>query len=460
MRVLPSWVCVSLCCFSAIARAADAMPRNPETDIHQIITSITTDGKAYADLTELVHFGHRLAGSPGNEKAVEWAKNKLESLHLDRISLQPVSFPKWQRGDIEVATLLVAGTHPHSLMLTTLGGSVSTSPGGIRAPVIEVKSLQEVEALGVKVKGKIVFFNGPMDPTLPPFAAYSAATSQRTRGPAKAAQYGAVAVLVRSLTTNLNEVPHTGITIYEQGIPPIPAAALSTQSANLLSTTLQQVPTAEVFLNLNPKQEGTAISYNVIGEWRGTTLPHEIVVVGGHLDSWDLGVGAHDDGAGVVQSIEVMRKLSHLTGRLKRTVRVVLFAAEEFGGYGGEVYARIAKKHMNREIHIAALESDEGGFAPVGFAVDASDAMFAKARSWEKYLAIAGASLLRRDEAGVDITPMRELMGTSTFGLNPDATHYFDYHHNRMDRLEAVIPTDLHKAASAMATLVYLLAEM
>lgn len=458
MKQYAAWVFLGLSALSGIGKSAEEGLRVREKDIGSLVESMTTKGYAYKDLADLVKIGPRLAGSPGNEKAVQWAEAKLQSLGLDRVWLQSVSFPAWTRGDIEVATVSIAGADPHALTIATLGGSGPTPIGGLHASAIEVTSLKEVEELGNRVKGKIVFYNGPMDPTLPPFEAYSKASGQRTRGASLAARHGAVGVLVRSLTTRIDDVPHTGITIYAEGVRPIPAAALSIQSANFLSAVLKKDSKAKLFFHVNPTRGEEATSYNVIGEWKGTSLPNEIVVVGGHLDSWDLGVGAHDDGAGVVQSIDVVRGIQAL-GRLKRTVRVVLFAAEECGGNGGEIYAKWAKEQQPKETHVAGLESDSGGFTPVGFSVDASDAMFARMQSWGKYFTHTGATELTHDDGGVDITPLREQTGASTFGLKPNATHYFDYHHSARDQLEAVVPADLQKGAAAMATLVYLLAE-
>lgn len=459
MKFHATWVLLGLGLLSKTGYSAEKRVRIPQKDIQSLVDGMMKKGHAYKDLADLVKIGPRLAGSPGNEKAVKWAEAKLQLLGLDRVWLQSVSFPAWIRGDIEVATVSIAGADPHALTIATLGGSGPTPIGGLHASAIEVTSLKEVEELGTQVRGKIVFYNGPMDPTLSPFEAYSKASSQRTRGASFAAQHGAVGVMVRSLTTRLDDVPHTGITVYATGVRPIPAVALSTQSADFLSAALRQDPQAKVFLHVNSERGGEATSYNVIGEWKGDLVPNEVVIVGGHLDSWDLGVGAHDDGAGVVQSIDVVRGIQQTLGRLKRTVRVVLFAAEECSGNGGEVYAQWAKKQTPQEIHVAGLESDSGGFSPVGFSVDASEAMFTRMQSWRKYFAPTGATEFTHDDGGVDITPLREQTGASTFGLKPDATHYFDYHHSARDQLEAVVPTDLQRGAAAMATLVYLLAE-
>jgi hypothetical protein len=297
-----------------------------------------------------------------------------------------------------------------------------------------------------------------MDPKLKiTFEAYGKAVDQRTSGASVAAKQGAVAVLVRSMTTLPDEdYPHTGMMLYEEGIPMIPAAALSTHGANQLSALLKTDPKLTVNLKLSAEQHRLVSSFNVLGELTGRDLPQEYVVVGGHLDSWDLGTGAHDDGAGVVQSIEVLRALKALNLRPRRTVRAVLFMAEEFGSFGGREYARQVK--AKGEKHLAALESDRGGFAPVGFETEGSAQTITALRRWAPYLAPLHADSIEKGGSGADVGLLGPF-GTVTLGYVPVSTHYFDYHHSARDRIEAVDRGDLHAGAAAMATLTYLLAE-
>jgi carboxypeptidase Q len=415
-------------------------------------SEIINNGTAYENLRELTSLGHRLSGTANAERGVQWAKSKLESYGFDHVTLQPVQVPHWVRGDHEVASV-VSHSQSTSLTLAALGGSAGTA--GITAGVIEVKSLNEVTQLGEAVRGKIIFYNRPMDSTLAnTFEAYSGAIDQRSAGPRVAAAKGAVAVLVRSLTTlDNNDYPHTGMTNFGGGSR-IPAAALSTKSANQLSAILTNDPAAQVHLELSAEVLAPVTSYNVYGEYPGTTLPNEYVVVGGHLDSWDLGQGAHDDGAGVVQAIEVVRAMKALNLRPKRTVRVVLFMSEENGASGANEYARQAS--LNHEKHIAALESDEGGFAPKGFS-GMFDGMQDKLELWKTYLSVIGPMHLKSGEAGTDVNPLGSL-GAICFGLNPDSTHYFDYHHSAMDRFEAVNKVDLNRSAAAMGIMIHLFA--
>lgn len=456
-RIVLSLV-VALGILMAVIAARASGADDPLADTtHNIATEITEHGRAYADLQELTAIGHRLSGSEGAAKAVEWAKRKMESYGFDRVILQPVMVPHWTRGDVEEATV-TSTPRPVSLKLTALGNSVGTPKNGIEANVVEVHSLDEVQKLGAAVRGKIVFYNRPMDPTVwNTFKAYGRAVDQRSRGPSVAAKEGAAAVLVRSMSTLPDDDhPHTGMLNYQKGIPMIPAAALSTHAANKLSALLKANRKLTVRLRLSAAQHPLVPSFNVIGELTGRELPHEYVVVGGHLDSWDLATGAQDDGAGVVQSIEVLRALKALGVRPRRSVRAVLFMAEEFGGNGAKEYARQAKE--KREKHVAAIESDRGGFGPVGFEVEKNDRALAKIKEWTPYLAPLHAGSIEKGGSGADVE-LLAAQGAVTIGFIPVSTHYFDFHHSALDRMEAVNKEELHEGAAAMAVLTYLLAE-
>ena len=439
------------------------LPLKKQTE--RITQEILKNGKAYSDLQELTALGPRLSGSEGAEKAVRWAAAKMKSYQFDRVWLQPTSVPHWERGDQESAEILLPCGNV-SLRLAALGNSAGTAPKGITAQVIEVKSLKEVEELGNSLKGKIVFCNRPMNPSLKStFQAYGEAVDQRAEGPAAAAKFGAAAALVRSMTTLPDDDhPHTGVTLFQnssrfQSDKAIPAAALSVRSANELSRALKKDPTLKVKLVLSARTLPDVASYNVIGEVKGRQAPenNEIVLVGGHLDSWDLGTGAHDDGTGVVQSIEVLRAMKSLGITPKRTVRVVLFMAEEFGAVGAKEYAKQAS--LLKETHFAAIESDGGGGAPQGFGGGGKRReVVDQLQVWLPYLQPLQAASITKNGGGADIGPLEE-SGTFTFGLIPDSTHYFDFHHSALDRIEAVNKSDLHKGAAAMAVFAYLLAE-
>jgi hypothetical protein len=458
--LLFSLVSLSAITLAALAsRAADA--GDPLAEVtRKIATEITDRGKAYDDLKELTEIGPRLDGSEGAAKAIEWAKRKMESYGFDRVVLQPVLVPHWTRGDFEKATANTAGKSV-ALKVTALGTSVGTPKEGVEAGVVEVQSLDEVKKLGSALRGKIVFYNRPMDSKrLNAGGAYGKAVDQRVGGASAAAEEGAVAVLVRSITPLPDDNdPHTGVVQYKKGVDKIPAAALSTHSANELSALLKSDPKLTVKLQLSAAMHDPAPSFNVIGEITGRDLPREYVVVGGHLDSWDLGTGAQDDGAGVVQSIEVLRALKKLGIRPRRSVRAVLFMAEEIDGAGAKEYAKEVKE--KGEKHVAAIESDRGGLAPVGFAVQVKEKThpaLATVKGWAPYLTPLHADSIELGFSGSDVAPLDPL-GAVTIGYVPDTTHYFDFHHSARDRIEAVDKNELQGGAAAMAVLTYLLAE-
>ena len=345
--------------------------------IRNIYDKALTEGRCYDWLAHLTtKIGGRLAGSPQAAAAVEYTRQMLDTLGLDTVWLQECMVPHWVRGDEEQVRIVnssIIGSM--DLNALALGNSIGTDKYGITAEVIEVKSLDEVEKLGREnIEGKIVFYNRPMDPKqLRTFNAYGGAVDQRAYGPAKAAEYGAVAALVRSMTTRLDDIPHTGVTVYSEGNRKIPGLAISTNDAELLSRLLTQ-ETVRVFIKTNCQQLDDVLSHNVIGEIRGSEFPDEIVLVGGHLDSWDVGSGAHDDGAGCVHAMDVLQLIKRLGYRPKRTIRCVLFMNEENGLAGGLTYAE--NSNRKEEFHLAAIESDAGGFTPRGFSCDAEDAVF------------------------------------------------------------------------------------
>jgi carboxypeptidase Q len=397
----------------------------------------------------------RLSGSAGAQKAVDWSKQLMEKQGFDRVYLQEVMVPHWVRGAKEVA-YIQNGKQKITVPIAALGGSVATAPKGVEAQVIEVKSFQELRDLGAeKVKGKIVFYNRPMDPTkLNTFEAYAGAVDQRGNGATEAGKLGAVGAIVRSMTTAMDDNPHTGSMRYATGVPLIPTAAISTNGADLLSKSLKENANLTFYFKQNCETLPDAKSYNVVGELRGSEKPDEIIVVGGHLDSWDLAQGAHDDGSGCVQSIDVLRTFKALGIKPKRTIRVVMFMNEENGLRGGVGYADFAKK--NNEKHIAAVESDEGGFTPRGFGIVGTPEQRAKVMPWKPLLAPYGLHDIGAGSGGADIGPLAQL-GTVLFGFKPDTQRYFDFHHTGIDRFEGVNKRELELGGASMTALVYLL---
>lgn len=428
--------------------------------IRRIYDTVLTQGLAYDHLTELcTTIGHRLSGSPQADQAVIWGKKTLESVGADTVYLQEVTVPVWTRGTKE--TVKVKGTSAIKLNACSLGGSVGTN-GILNAGVIEVHGVEGLKDLTEdEVKGKIVFFNKPMDPRkISTFESYGGCVDQRHAGAGEAAKLGAVAVLVRSMTLANDDHPHTGSMGYPDSNQRIPALALSTASANRLHQLLKKKPETHLEIESDCEFKGYKKSYNVIGELKGSSNDPRFIVVGGHLDSWDKGQGAHDDGAGCVQSIEVLRLFKSLAIRPQHTLRVVLFMNEENGNMGGKSYADSAQ-HKG-ESHLVALESDRGGFSPRGFHMDALPEQIAKVAAFRSLLEPYGLHIFEKGYAGVDISPLKhgphsvqkDLM---MLGLVPDSQRYFDYHHADTDVIESVNPRELHLGAGALAAMIYLI---
>jgi hypothetical protein len=439
-----------LCSFSSFSQENDSLI------IRKIFDEVLSKGEAYKTLTHLSKkIGPRLSGSEGAAKSVLFTKKVMEDYQFDKVFLQDVMVPHWVRGKKEEAFIEV-GKQKIIVPIAALGGSVATATTGVKAEVIEVKNFEELKMLGTeKVKGKIVLFNRPMDATkINTFEAYGGAVNQRGGGASEAAKYGAVGAIVRSMTTLNDDNPHTGGMRYATGVPMIPTAAISTNGANLLSKMLKENPKLQFYFKQNCETLPDAPSHNVVGEIKGTEKPEEIIVVGGHLDSWDLAEGAQDDGAGCVQSIEVLRALKALGIKPKRTIRVVMFMNEENGLRGGTKYADLAKQ--NNEKHIAAIESDNGGFTPRGFGMVGTDMQIAKIVAYKNLLAAYGLNEISKGGGGADIGPLGQ-QGTLLIGFKPDSQRYFDFHHAKSDTLEAVNERELNLGAASMAALVYLI---
>jgi Zn-dependent M28 family amino/carboxypeptidase len=363
--------------------------------------------------------------------------------------------PRWVRGPVEEGTLLLPSGQKEKLNITTLGGSIGTPPEGITAEVVEVKSFDELKALGAKAKGKIIFFNRPMDRTLmQTFAAYGGAVDQRGGGAIMAARAGGVAALVRSMTTRIDDSPHTGGMGYADSTTKVPGVAVSTRGAEYLSKLLAQGTRIRIQLKLSAQTLPEVESANVVGELRGTEKPGEVIVMGGHLDSWDIGFGAHDDGAGCIQSIEALRILKKLGLHPKRTIRAVMFMNEENGLRGGIGYAA---KDRPGEKHIAAIESDEGGFNPRGFAVGDTTA-YTKIAPWAPLFKSFDADRITLGGGAADISPLAQ-KGVPLIALAVDTHRYFDVHHSENDNLGAINERELALGAAAMAILTYVMAQ-
>ncbi|SHM25744.1 M20/M25/M40 family metallo-hydrolase [Flavobacterium xinjiangense] len=428
-----------------------------EQTLKEIYKSSLTNSKCYSWLDYLSNkIGSRLSGSASAEKAVQYTKAQLETLGLDRVYLQQVMVPKWVRGEKETAFIQDNNTKIN-VPICALGGSVATSKNGLTAEVIEVHSIAELEALGAKIKGKIVFFNRPMeDEQIEAFNAYGGCVDQRFAGAKEASKFGALGTIVRSMNLRLDDFPHTGAQSYGD-IPKsqyIPTCAISTNGAELLSKKLKSNPKLKFYFKQSCKQMDDVLSYNVIGEIKGSEHPENIMVVGGHLDSWDLADGSHDDGAGVVQSMEVVNIFKNLGYKPKNTIRVVLFMNEENGGRGGKKYEELAQ--ANKENHIFALESDSGGFSPRGFSLESDDANFNKILGWKDLFEPYLIHSFVKGHAGSDIGPLTSKTLVKA-GLKPDSQRYFDYHHALNDTFDAVNKRELELGAATMASLMYLI---
>tara|TARA_B100000767_G_scaffold275693_1_gene314384 strand:+ start:1228 stop:2604 length:1377 start_codon:yes stop_codon:yes gene_type:complete len=429
-----------------------------EQQLKSIYSNALIDGQSYYWLDHLSNqIGGRLSGSLNAERAVEWGKEELDALGLDRVWLQPVMVPKWIRGTFEYAHIETSPGNTINMPICALGGSVATPLTGIRAEVIEVNGIEELKRLDeFDVKGKIIFFNRPMQADLiNTFEAYSNCVDQRYSGAEAAANMGAIGVVVRSVNLRLDDFPHTGSMSY--GNLPlrkrIPAAAISTNGAELLSSMINLNPKLRFYLKQNCKNLPDVQSYNVIGEIIGSKKPYEIMVVGGHLDSWDLGDGAHDDGAGVVQSMEVLRLFKKINYKPKRSLRVVLFMNEENGMRGATKYASIVKE--KNENHVFALESDAGGFSPRGFSIDTSEEKLSIIQSWKPYFEPYLIHMFVKGGSGADVGHLKTDENILA-GLRTDSQRYFDYHHAENDTFEAINKRELELGAATMASLVYL----
>ncbi|MGB2907667.1 MAG: M20/M25/M40 family metallo-hydrolase [Candidatus Aminicenantaceae bacterium] len=424
----------------------------------QLLAAGLREQYTYALLQCITSTGPRLAGSKGAAAAVELTRRIMQDLGFDAVHLEPTQVPHWERGPEAFAQMISSKAGSSPLSVAAIGGSIGTPEAGISGNVLEVRSFAELHKKRDQVPGRIVFFNRPMDSALlNTFSAYGGAANQRTQGAVEAARAGAIAVLVRSLTMRLDDFPHTGMLEYVlDRATPIPAACVSTLGAEHLHSALQEDPNLRVEMRFQCRRLEPAPSHNVVGQITGRDKPQEIILLGGHLDCWDLSHGAHDDGAGCAQAIAALRLLRKLGLTPRRTIRAVMFMNEEFGGSGGRDYAVSGLR--DQETHVAALESDRGGFLPLAIGLGLSQGEFDGFRKWEELFRRVGLQRLQRGGGGVDIGPLGS-QGTILCSLIPDSQRYFDVHHSAKDVLTAVNPRELELGTIAMALWAYIIAE-
>ncbi len=440
------------------ALPGDPVRSEPGATVGRILTEALSSGQAYTKLQALcTRAPKRLSGSPGAEAAVAWAQEALAADGLENVHLEDCRVPVWQRGTLAALTVREpAAARDTPLPILALGGSIGTQAQTVEGPLLVVTSFEELAANAARAKGAIVLFNRPMDPArLDTFEAYGEAVAQRSRGAVEAAKAGALAAIVRSMTTRLDDFPHTGAMRYEEGVARVPSAAVSTAGAERLAA-LARAGSVRLRLELDCRIAEDAPSHNVVGELRGRELPDEIVLVGGHLDAWDVGQGAVDDGSGCVQAIECARLCKVLGLRPRRTLRVVLFMNEENGLRGGLAYRDAHKSELGR--HVLAIESDRGGFVPRGFTHSGGAALQGALEPLRLELVRAGAGELRAGSGGADISPLGA-EGVVLMELLPDPQRYFDFHHCERDTLEAVHPRELELGAGCLAALAWFVAE-
>lgn len=447
----------------SVSDSARAVPPDVERfrpEVEGLIADALGRGQSYALLSELCRVAPlRLSGSVGAEHAVEWAENAMRRCGLVNVRREPVRVPRWVRGELEfLARLDAAGLPAERYPILALGGSVATPPGGVSGELVEVRDFEELARRADEVRGKIVLFNRPMDVLESDcFAAYGGAVNQRSTGAVEAAKVGALAAIVRSMTMSLDDYPHTGATRYDPSVQQIPIAAVSTLGAEDLARRLRSGERVRLNLQLSCRTLGDVDSANVVGEIRGDVHPEQVLVLGGHLDAWDVGHGAHDDGAGCVHALEAARLIVARGLKPKRTIRVVMFMNEENGARGAEAYFKTHESELAH--HVLALESDAGGFTPRGFSTDAKPETFATLAAAARVLERASATQMIVGWGGVDIGPMAKA-AVPLVGFRPDDERYFDHHHSARDTIDQVHSRELALGAGAISGLAWILANL
>jgi len=453
------WTAIALFLFGAttvIAQTDDSLL------LARLSDEVLVNGKAYENLRVLCKtVGGRLAGSPQIYKAETWGIEALKAAGADKVYLQECQVPHWVRGGKDKAWIHYTSSTNKPIWLKmgldvlALGNSLGTGPKGVEAPVILIHDFDELERRKDEIKGKIVFFNHPFNQKyVQPFLAYGEAGTYRHDGPSRAAKYGAVAVVIRSLSGSTDNYPHTGAMKYDSAYPKIPCAAMGLRDADRLADLLKAGKKINLFYQSNAHFLPDTIGHNIIGEFTGSESPAEYITVGGHIDSWDPAEGAHDDGTGCVHAIEILRALKAIGYHPRHTLRVVLFVNEENGLRGGSKYAEEAA--AKNEKHLFALESDAGGFTPRGFSLSLRGPQLEKMRSWIPLLLPYGVYAFTEGGGGADVSPLNARMGVPVGELIPDGQRYFDIHHTRNDVFENVNKRELEMGAITMAGLIYL----
>jgi len=422
--------------------------------IKKMSDDILKNGKAYDLLQHLTKkIGGRLAGSPQYNMAEAWGAKTLKELGADTVFLQECLVPNWKRGKGDFAYLITKNSKKQ-LSMAALGNS-NGSQKPITAPLLYVESFEELEQRKNEVKGKIVYFNKGFDATnIRPFMSYGQTGVYRRNGASAAAKYGAIGVIIRSLSEATDNHAHTGMMVYNDSFPKIPAISIGIEDANFFSKNVAKNNAYQVTMLTHGIMYKDTINHSVIAEIKGSEFPNEYITIGGHLDSWDLAEGAHDDGTGIVQTMELLRVFKALHYQPKHTIRFVLFANEENGLKGGNKYAEVAKQ--KNEKHIFALESDAGGFTPRGFSITIEKAKFSKVQAWQKLLQPYGTEFISAGGGGADISPLNRTFNTPVAEFMPDPQRYFDVHHAASDVFEAVNKRELLLGAVNMAGLIYL----
>lgn len=425
--------------------------------IRKLFDEALTSYEAYHNLEWLCkNTAGRICGRPEAAAAVEFTRQVMQNMNLDSVWLQPVMVKSWDRGEKEVARIVSGKFGALEVPSCALGWAVGTGNQGLSAQVVEVRSLEELrKKSAVQIAGRIVFFNQPMKQTnIGTFASYGEAVWQRTTGPAEAGKLGAAGCVVRSMSIGIDDFPHTGVTRCDDQGTPVPAIAISTKAAEMLSAWLTEDPDLHFYFRTTCLAGPDVPSFNVIGEMRGSEFPYEIITIGGHLDAWDISEGAHDDGGGCIQSIEVLRLFQSVGIRPRHTIRAVMFMDEEVAQRGGQVYAREAA--AKGEKHIAALESDRGVFQPKALAVTGNPEQMKKLAEWQPLFDPYGIRLTTGG-GGADIGPLKNFFPEILLmGIIPEDQRYFNLHHAASDTFEQVDRREMQMGSAGIATLVYL----
>ena len=426
----------------------------------RLVAEALAHGRAFDKLQALcTRAPRRISGSAAAEEAVRWAEESMRAEGLENVHREACMVPVWRRGPrAQLRVLAPSESKELALPILALGGSIGTPKEGLEAELIEVHSFDELRALGTRAKGAIVFFDRPMDSSLvDTFEAYGGAVDQRGQGAIEAAKAGAIAAIVRSMCTRVDDHPHTGAMHYDEAVPRVPAAAVSTRGAEDLAKLVHAGKHVRVHLDLDCETLPDAPSSNVVGDLRGQDLPDEIVIAGAHLDCWDVSPGAHDDGAGCAQVLEALRLLRAVGEKPKRTVRAVLFMNEENGLRGALAYRDAHTAELAR--HVAAIEDDRGGFAPRGFETDANPDALRVLETLAAGLEFAGAGKLAKGHGGADVGVLAK-SGTVLLGLVPEPQRYFELHHSELDTLENVDARELELGAGVLAAMLAGIADL